>query len=165
MLFSSAITAKVTKRLRSTCRSACSRILLMSILHNPPCTQRNHLSTGCAWGCGAKSQSHCRENRNYRPRCEVVGGTVKSDRKFHARGTKTEIQQTILGTDIACGGERTPLLHVIEVLAGHRSCRVIAYRKPRLSAVRLVHVVRGARTAHLGRHPTWLQSIGKRTRP
>ena len=87
--------------------------------------------------------------------CEVVCGTVKSGSKFHARGARTEIQQAILGTDVACGGERTSLLHVIEVLAGYRSGRVIAYRQPNLSAVRLVHIVCGSWTAHLGRHPTW----------
>ena len=73
---------------------------------------------------------------------------MKSGSKFHARCARTEIQQAILGTDVARGGERTPLLHVIEVLAGHRSGRDIAYRKPYLSAVRLVHIVRGALTAH-----------------
>ena len=114
---------------------------------------------------GAKSKSHCRETEIIVRGCEVVGGTVKSGWKFHARGARTKIQQAILGTDVACGGERTPLLHVIEVLAGHRSGRVIAYRKPRLSAVRLIHIVCGSWTAHLGRHPTWLQSIGKHPRP
>jgi hypothetical protein len=97
--------------------------------------------------------------------CEVACGTVKSGSKFHARCARTEIQQAILGTDVACGGERTPLLYVIEVLAGYRRGRGIAYRKPNLSAVRLVHIVCGSWTAHLGRHPTWLQSIGKHTRP
>ena len=96
---------------------------------------------------------------------EVVCGTVKSGSKFHARSARTKIQQAILGTDVARGGERTPLLHVIEVLAGYRSDRVIAYRKPNLSTVRLFHIVCGSWTAHLGRHPTWLQSIGKHTRP
>jgi hypothetical protein len=61
-------------------------------------------------------------------------------------------------------GSGTPLLHVIEVLAGYRSGRVIAYRQPNLSAVRLVQIVCGSWAAHLGRHPTWLQNIGKHTR-
>jgi len=81
---------------------------------------------------------------------------VKSGWKFHVRGARTKIQQAILGTDVARGGKRTPLLHVVEVFAGYRSGRVIAYRKPNLSAVRLVHIVCGSWTAHLGRHPTWL---------
>src|ERR1700722_3913532 len=76
--------------------------------------------------------------------CEVVGGTVKSGWKFHARGARTEIQQAILKTDIARSRQRMLSVHVIEVLTGHESGRVIAYRKPHLSAVRLVQIVCGA---------------------
>jgi hypothetical protein len=80
----------------------------------------------------------------------VKSFAAQSGLKFHARSARTEIQQAILGTDVARGGERTPLLHVIEVLARYRSGRVIAYRKPRLSTVRPVHIVCGSWTAHLG---------------
>ena len=90
---------------------------------------------------------------------------MKSGWKFHARGARTKIQQAILVTDVACGGERTPLSQVIEVLAGYRGGRVIAYRKPNLSAVRLAHIVCGSWAAHLGRHPSWLQSIREHSRP
>src|ERR1700685_4475050 len=155
MLFSSAMTAKVTKRLRSTCRSVCNRILHISILDNLPCTQPNRLSIGCLEVWSQKQIPLQRKTETIVRGCEVVGGTVESGSKFHARGARTEIQQAILGTDVACGGEGTPLLHVIEVLAGYRSGRVIAYRKPNLSAVRLVHIVCGSWTAHLGRDPTW----------
>src|ERR1700723_853787 len=73
--------------------------------------------------------------------CEVVGGTVKSGWKFHARGARTKIQQAILDADITRSRMRTPFLHVIEILPGHSSGRVVAYCKPRLSAMRLVHII------------------------
>ena len=64
--------------------------------------------------------------------------------KFHACDTGTEVQQAILKADIARNRQRMLSGHVIEVLTGHQSGRVIAYRKPNLSAIRLVQIVCGA---------------------
>ncbi|WP_232441598.1 hypothetical protein [Burkholderia ubonensis] len=49
---------------------------------------------------------------------------------------------------------------VIEVFAHHVSLGVFASGKPDLCAVRLIHIVRCARPAHLCRNPTRLQSVG-----
>jgi hypothetical protein len=45
-------------------------------------------------------------------------------------------------------------VHVTEVLTGDRGGWDIAYRKPHLSAMRLIQIVCSAGTTHLGRRPT-----------
>jgi hypothetical protein len=54
---------------------------------------------------------------------------------------------------------------VIEVLARDRCRWVVTHRKPNLSAVGGVQIVRRSRTSHLRCHPTRLKSVGENIRP
>ena len=60
---------------------------------------------------------------------------------------------------------RLPCSLVVEVTAGDRGGRVGADRQPGLRHRSQGHVVRGAGTAHLGRHPAGLDRIGQHAGP
>ena len=79
---------------------------------------------------------------------------------------------------LGAGGEQLVLHHgagrgrvdrtrtlVIEVLAGHGGRGIVADRQPGLGHRGLGHVVRGARAAHPGRHPAWLQGVAEHVGP
>src|SRR5271166_5566371 len=60
---------------------------------------------------------------------------------------------------------RRASLLMVEVLAGDERGRIFADCEPNLRSVPLIEVIRSARAAHPGGHPSWFEGIGKHVRP
>src|SRR5690349_7766146 len=91
--------------------------------------------------------------------------TGPSVRKRDARQTLTGSAQRLLSVLAFRDLVGLTELHMIKVAAAHQCSGIVADRQPNLRSVCLIQSVRGARTAHPGRHPTWLECIGEHVRP